>query len=384
MNDMTRNPFAVAEYAPSAPGGALGQALQSREVAETQALYLMAAMNPRDPVKAVDRILNACTRPTLAEKSTYEYSRGGSEVTGPSIRLAETISQEWGNFESGFREVGRGVEPDGVGYSDVLAYAIDLQTRATKRISFRVRHWRDTKKGGYALKDERDVYELVANLASRRVRNCILSIIPGDVVEAALSQCGVTLRTKVDTSPEAVVKMIDAFAALGVSKAQIEKRIQRRLDTIQPGQIVQLRRIYASLADDMSRPEDWFEPIETAGAPQPKQPETKPAAPATKPTAKAADPETGEIPPTKGSASIAPEDRPDAGAPEADPPAAAAAGPATITGLSEQQHRILISRAKNVGYDEAALLAKFGSISLDNLNDVLAKLKAEADAQANA
>ncbi|MDA8254411.1 MAG: hypothetical protein M0Z99_02020 [Betaproteobacteria bacterium] len=382
MNDMTRNPFAVAEYAPSPAGGALGQALQSREVAETQALYLMAAMNPRDPVKAMDRILNACTRPTLAEKSTYEYSRGGSDVTGPSIRLAETISQEWGNFESGFREVGRGIEPDGVGYSDVLAYAIDLQTRATKRISFRVRHWRDTKKGGYALKDERDIYELVANLASRRVRNCILSIIPGDVVEAALSQCGVTLRTKVDTSAEAVVKMVDAFAALGVSKAQIEKRIQRRLDTIQPGQIVQLRRIYASLADDMSRPEDWFEPVETAGAPQPKHQETKTTAAASKPAPK---PHPGaEAAQETPRERIPTEDRPDAGAPEnAAPAASASAGPTTISGLSETQERMLLQRAKDAGYDVPALLAKFGAIDLTNLNSVMKSLRSEIDEAAH-
>ncbi len=377
MNDRTTNPFALAEHHQASPGGALAQSVQSREVAETQALYLMAAMNPRDPVKAMDRILNACTRPTLAEKSTYEYSRGGSDVTGPSIRLAETISQEWGNFESGFREVGRGVEPDGVGYSDVLAYAIDLQTRATKRISFRVRHWRDTKKGGYALRDERDIYELVANLASRRVRNCILSIIPGDVVEAALSQCGLTLRTKVDTSAEAIARMVDAFAQLGVSKAQIEKRIQRRLDSIQPGQIVQLRRIYTSLQDDMSRPEDWFEPIETAGAPQPKQPEGKPA-----PRAAAQHQQQERAPEQR----VAPKDLPDAGAPEPEEqrPAAKQSGPATVSGISETQERLLAQRAKDAGYDTAALLAKFGSIDLSNLSSVMRALKAELDAQANA
>lgn len=382
MNDRTTNPFALAEHHQASAGGALAQAVQSREVAETQALYLMAAMNPRDPVKAMDRILNACTRPTLAEKSTYEYSRGGSDVTGPSIRLAETISQEWGNFESGFREVGRGIEPDGVGYSDVLAYAIDLQTRATKRISFRVRHWRDTKKGGYALRDERDIYELVANLASRRVRNCILSIIPGDVVEAALSQCGLTLRTKVDTSAEAVARMVDAFAQLGVSKAQIEKRIQRRLESIQPGQIVQLRRIYTSLQDDMSRPEDWFEPIETAGAPQPKQPDAKSAP---KPQAAEQKPQQQE---RAQEQRIAPEDRPDVGEPEPEQKAAArgvqgAAG-AEISGISESQERILLSKAKSAGYDRPALLQRFGSITLDNLNPVLAALKAEIDEQANA
>jgi len=102
------------------------------------------------------------------------------------------------------------------------------------------------------------------------------------------------------------------------------------------------------------------------------------------PAAKTADPETGEIQAGKDSTRIVIEDRPEIGAPEAEPPAPpapAATGAAAITGLSESQLRILTSRAKNVGYDEPALLAKFGAISLGNLNEVLAALKAEADAQ---
>jgi hypothetical protein len=124
---------------------------------------------------------------------------------------------------------------------------------------FRVRHWRDTKKGGYPLKDERDIYELTANMAQRRVRACILAVIPGDIVEAATQQCEVTMKTKADTSPEAMAKMVEAFAGFGVTKDQIEKRIQRRLDAIQPAQVVALKKIYASLREGMSAPGDWFE-----------------------------------------------------------------------------------------------------------------------------
>lgn len=266
MNDRVQNPFAVSALTQQTSSGAFADAVQGREVADMQALYLMAALNPRDPVKATDRIINACARPSLAEKSTYVYKRGGSEVAGPSIRLAEAIAQEWGNFESGFREVGRGVDQTGVGYSDVQAYATDLQTRSTKRISFRVRHWRDTQKGGYALKEERDIYELVANMASRRVRNCILSVIPGDVIERALDQCALTMKTNADNSPEQISKIIETFAEIGVSKQQIEKRIQRRIESIQPAQIVQLRRIYVSIKDGISSAEDWFEPVESTAS----------------------------------------------------------------------------------------------------------------------
>lgn len=257
MNDLVASPFGRAAVATQQTAGA--RQSQSRELAETQTKYLMAQQFPRDVVANTDRILNAFTRPTLAEKAQYQFARGGSDIVGPSIRAAEAIAQQWGNLEQGFRELSRGIDVDGVPFSEVEAYCVDLEARTGKRLQFIVRHWRDTKKGGYALKDERDIYELVANQAQRRVRACILSTIPGDVTEAAMAQAEKTLTTKADTSPEAMAKMLEAFAPFGVTKEHIEKRIQRRLDAIRPAQVVTLKRIYASLRDDMSEPKDWFE-----------------------------------------------------------------------------------------------------------------------------
>ena len=262
MNDLVRsdespvNPFAVAKRIDDS---AMAAASAGRDESEIQAMMVVAKRFPRDPVAAMDAILQACARPTLAESSMYRYVRGGTEISGPSIRLAETIAQQWGNTLFGFREIARGVGPDRVGYSEVDAYAWDIQTNTRKSIAFRVRHWRDTKKGGYALKDERDIYELVANQASRRTRNCLLAIIPGDVIEAAERQCELTLQATADNGPDAQKKLLEAFKEFGVSREQIEKRIQRRIDTIAPAQIVQFKKIYASLRDGMSSPADWFE-----------------------------------------------------------------------------------------------------------------------------
>jgi hypothetical protein len=52
-----------------------------------------------------------------------------------------------------------------------------------------------------------------------------------------------------------------------MTKEQIEARIQRRIDAIQPAQVVSLKKIYASLRDGMSAAADWFEMggAETAG-----------------------------------------------------------------------------------------------------------------------
>jgi hypothetical protein len=234
------------------------QASAQREVTEVQSMMIVAKRFPRDPVEAMDRILQSCARPGLAEHALYEYSRGGSSIDGPSIRLAEAITQGWGNMQSGWREIGRGTE-DGVSYSDVEAFCLDLETNTRKAITFRVPHVRNTRKGSYLLTDSRDIYELTANMAARRVRNCILAVVPGDVVDAAKHQCQVTLTASADTSQEGIKKMVEAFSQFGITKSQIEKRIQRRLDTVSPAQMVQLKKIYASLRDGMSAPGDWFE-----------------------------------------------------------------------------------------------------------------------------
>lgn len=265
MNEVVASPFAGMNV-PAHPESSGSRQLQARENTETLAMVAMAKRFPRDVIGNTDRILNAFTRTTLAERAAYQFSKGGTDVTGPSIRAAEAIAQMWGNLSFGFREISRGISPDGVGFSEVEAFCWDMESGNRQPLQFIVRHWRDTRGGGYAIKDERDIYELIANQAQRRKRACILALVPGDVIEAAMNQVDVTLRTTADTSPENMTKMVEEFGKFGVTKEQIEKRIQRRLDAIQPAQVVTLKRIYASLRDDMSSPEDWFEFEEGAAA----------------------------------------------------------------------------------------------------------------------
>ena len=225
-----------------------------KELAEVQAAILLAKRFPRNQQDALDRILNACQRQGLAETALYSYARGGTEITGPSIRLAEALAQNWSNLQFGVREL-----EQRHGESTVEAYAWDMETNVRQIKVFQIQHKRVTKKGSYALEDPRDIYELVANQGARRLRACILGIIPGDVVEAATRQCEETMKAKADTSPEALKKLLAAFDELKVTKEQIETRIQRRIDSITPAQIVALRKVYNSLKDGMSVPADWFD-----------------------------------------------------------------------------------------------------------------------------
>lgn len=252
MNDVTvQNPFATGIRAPSNP---LSESTQQREVAEVQAAMVIAKRFPRDPIAAMDSIMRSCTRPTLADGALYSFSRGGQEITGPSIRLAEAMAQAWGNIDFGIREI---EQRDGE--STVQAYAWDLETNTRQVKTFQVRHERHTRNGTKALSDPRDVYELVANNGARRLRACILGVIPGDVTETAQRQCEETLRANADTTPEGLKRLVESFAKFGVNKEAIEKRTQCRMDAIRPAQVVQLRKIYVSLKDGMSAAKDWFE-----------------------------------------------------------------------------------------------------------------------------
>ena len=77
----------------------------SRQAQEVQGAMVIAKRFPRDEVESFNRIMQSCKRKSLAESAMYEYPRGGTKVSGPSIRLAEAMAQNWGNIDFGITEL---------------------------------------------------------------------------------------------------------------------------------------------------------------------------------------------------------------------------------------------------------------------------------------
>ena len=228
----------------------------SRQTQEIQGQIIMAKRFPRDYVASCNRIMQACQRKGLAEKAMYEYPRGGTKVVGPSIRLAEALAQNWGNMSFGIVEL-----EQKAGESQVMAYAWDLETNTRQEKIFSVPHVRGTKKGNVALKDPRDIYEMVANQGARRLRACILGIIPGDVVEDAMEQCNQTLIGQSEKPLIDLVKsMASAFKSdFAVPLEAIEKYIGCKSEAFSMNDLVRLKRVYTSLKDGMAKREEIFE-----------------------------------------------------------------------------------------------------------------------------
>lgn len=244
---------AVQKAAPAA------EAIISRQAQEVQAAMIIAKKFPRSQVDAFNRIMQACQRKSLAECAVYEYPRGGQKVSGPSIRMAEVLAQNWGNMDFGIVELERGK-----GESQVMAYAWDLETNTRQTKVFTVKHWRDRKDGkGSALTEERDIYEIVANQGARRVRACILGIIPGDIVDNALVECEETMkRGEKEPLADRIRNMVFVFSSeFNVSKAQIEKRFQHNVESLSENEMVSLKKIYRSLKDNMAEVGDFFDPV---------------------------------------------------------------------------------------------------------------------------
>ncbi len=251
---MSSQPTQPAVTFPASPS-AMVQVEQAKAIQEIQAALVIAKKFPRDQNLAYTRIMQSCQRLSLAEQALYAYPRGDELVEGPSIRMAEMLAQNWGNIDFGVREI---EQRDGASVCQSYCWDMETNTRQTKE--FTVPHKRFTKKGSYVLKDPRDIYELVANYGARRLRACILGVIPGDIVEAAVNQVKVTLE-KGSGEPlvDRIRKMVAAFADLGVTPGMIEKRLGHKVDVTTATEIVKLLAVYKSIRDGFSKREEYFE-----------------------------------------------------------------------------------------------------------------------------
>ena len=247
----------VIVYGGSAP--AVQQAtgaemMVNRQTQEVQAAMVIAQRFPRNVDASYARIMQSCKRKSLAERAMYEYPRGGENVTGPSIRLAEMLAQNWGNIDFGIVELAQ--RP---GESEVMSYCWDLETNTRQTKIFTVPHVRQTKKGAKVLTDPRDIYEMVANQGARRLRSCILGVIPGDIVDTALQACNKTLRTDKEPLADRVRNMVAVFQNdMGIPIECLEQYIGCKTSAFTEQSIVRLRGVYTAITEGRASREDYF------------------------------------------------------------------------------------------------------------------------------
>lgn len=232
----------------------------SRAIAEAQGKLYIAKRFPRDEVQAYAKAMQACQRPQMASTAFYSYPRSGSTISGASIRFAEELARCWGNIDYGIKELSRDKDK-----SEMQAYAWDMETNTISVQNFTNPHYRE-QKGGFMerLTSDRDIYEINANMATRRLRARILAILPNWFVEDCINECKKTLSGKNDIPlVDKVRKLIVSFEKYSVTKEMIEKRLGHTVETATMEEYIELVGIGNALKDKQSTVVDWFE--------QPKQ-----------------------------------------------------------------------------------------------------------------
>ena len=240
--------------------GAMAQYQESKELAEIKGKMYLSRQCPRDPEWSLQAALRECERRELAEAAQYEYPKGDSVVKGPSIRLVEVLARHWGNITSGVDEIDA---KDGE--TTIKSYAWDLETNVSDSKTFTVKHERTVGKGEmrrtYKLTDERDIYEMVANKGARRKRACLLAVLPGWYVDAAVAACEETLKralTDGKSMEEVISSLVSAFGEIGILPEQIEEKMGKSVGSLSKNDVVKLRHLYSAIKDGFVKPADAF------------------------------------------------------------------------------------------------------------------------------
>jgi len=232
---------------------------------EIQGAIMVAMKFPRDEDVAYGTIIKACQRPTFQQKAVYSYPRGGTTISGPSVNLAREFARAWRNIRYGFLVVSETEDS-----CHVRGYAWDMETntKIEQDASFKTLIYRKSK--GWIKPDEREKRELINKHGAIAERNCLLKILPADMVEDVVVEIKKNqakgIRNDMEQHRKAIV---GAFATISVTSEQLEAYLGCRLVEITAEDLMRLREIYTAIHDGSARWSD-YQKTETPKAPKPK------------------------------------------------------------------------------------------------------------------
>lgn len=209
---------------------------------EIDSAIATARQYPRSVKRAIDNILSLATLDEqTATECIYALPRAGKPIRGPSIRLADIISSQWGNC----RDRAQVVQIDRANKVIVAEGAYhDLETnRGTSATVQR----RISNKDGKLFND--DMIVVTGNAAcSIARRNAILAGVPRGVWRKAVEACEQIIRGDAQTLVERRDKAIAALAHFGLAAEQVFAVMEvRGIEDIDLDDLATLRVIYTAL-----------------------------------------------------------------------------------------------------------------------------------------
>lgn len=223
--------------------GAVAVAMSAQAMAELQMSMQMARQFPRVMDNVRSQVVQHCTRYAFADKATYRFPRGNTQIVGASVKLAEDLARAAGNFRWGFYVVG-----DNADTRTVRGYAWDLETNTKKESDLLFGKLIYRKADGWRLPDEREMLELTNSNGSKAQRNAILALMPWDLVTDLINLCLDTIRKVDRQDPDKARKgLVDNFARMGISGAELTDYLGHPLDHMTEDELEVFRGIYGAI-----------------------------------------------------------------------------------------------------------------------------------------
>ena len=255
---------------------------------EIQSAIIISQKCPRNEENAFAALMRSCKRTAFALKASYSFPRGKKKdaqgnwvpnnVEGPSVNLAREAARVWGNIRYGIEVIREDMDS-----RQIRGWAWDLQTNVKvsadddfRKLIMKKRYVNGREDGvDWIPADERELRELTNRRGAILVRNCILQLLPPDLISDARQLCSKTAMSGLVLDPDGEKKkIILGFAEINVTPEMLEQMIGHKIAQCAPFEIAELRKVFESIRDGQSTWSDYADKAE-----EPEKPTDEPLKP---------------------------------------------------------------------------------------------------------
>ena len=208
---------------------------------------------PRSLKMFIDKATSMATvSDSVAASCTYSLPRGGRDLTGPTVRLAEICCASYGNIRSGARIIAN----DG---KTITAQGICHDLETNNFISVEVKR-KITNKEGKTFNE--DMQTVTGNAACAiAFRNAVFKVIPMAFIQDVWDAAKKVSRGTEQTLPERRDKALAYLRGIGVKDKQICEVLEiKKVEDIDLDKLATLRGMVALINNGESTVKDLFSP----------------------------------------------------------------------------------------------------------------------------
>jgi len=232
---------------------------RSIETAELKIQMEQSRSWPRSIKEFVARAEDMATlNEDVAAGCFYSVPRAGTQIEGPSVRLAEICALAWGNLRYGSKVVAineREVVAEG------FCHDMEMNNQCSAQVQRRI-----VGKGGNRFGD--DMIQVTCNAAaSIAMRNAIFRVVPKIYVDMIAEKCRKVVAGDVQTLAKRRGVAVDFLKRYGITAQRICDALKRKgIEDITCDDMVTLKGMTTALVEKTASPEEIF--------PEPEKPKS--------------------------------------------------------------------------------------------------------------